>query len=117
MEYEYKALTYASVDLLWISYILRDIVYNTPLHCTLYTDNISATQLAHNPIFHARTKYIELSYHFICELVSIGFLQVLFAHSNNQLADLFTKGLPSSTFRSFCGQLLWHPPRHLEGAL
>jgi hypothetical protein len=39
----YKALTHASADLLWISYILRDIGYNTPLPCTLYSDNMGAT--------------------------------------------------------------------------
>jgi hypothetical protein len=77
---------------------------------------MGATQLAHNPIFHARTKHIELSYHFIRELVSTGFLQVSFIRSNNQFADLFTKGLPSSTFCFFSDKLLWHPPHHLEGA-
>jgi len=77
---------------------------------------MGATQLAHNHVFHARTKHIELSYHFICELVSTGFLQDLFVRSNNQLADLFTKGLPSSTFHSFRDKLLWHPSHHLEGA-
>jgi len=115
MKSEYKALTYASTDLLWISYILRDIGYNTPLHCTLYTNNMGAPQLAHNPVFHACTKHIELSYHFIRELVSTSFLQALFVRSNNLLADLFTQGLPSSTFHSFHDKLLWHPPHHLEG--
>ena len=113
---EYKALTHASADLLWISFILRDIGFPTSLPCTLYSDNMGATQLAHNPVFHARTKHVELSYHFIRELVSTGFLQVFFVRSTNQLADLFTKGLSSSTFCYFRDKLMWHPPHHLTGA-
>jgi hypothetical protein len=113
---EYKALTHASADLLWISFILRDIGFPTSLPCTLYSDNMGATQLAHNPVFHARTKHVELSYHFIRELVSTGFLQVSFVRSTNQLADLFTKGLSSSTFCFFRDKLMWHPPHHLAGA-
>lgn len=76
---------------------------------------MGAIQLTHDPVFHARTKDIELSYYFIYELVSTGFLQVLFVRSNNQLADLFTKRLPLSTFHSFRDKLLWHPPIILRG--
>jgi len=53
---------------------------------------MGATQLAHNSVFCAHTKHIELSYHFIRELVSTSFLQVLFVRSNNLFANLFTKG-------------------------
>jgi hypothetical protein len=76
---------------------------------------MGATQLAHNPVFHARTKHVELSYHFVRELVSKGFLQVSFVRSSNQLADIFTKGLPSSQFCYFRDKLMWHPPHHLAG--
>jgi hypothetical protein len=114
-ESEYKALSHASVDLLWISYLLRDIGFPAPLPCNLFSDNMGATQLAHNPVFHARTKHVELSYHFVRELVSKGFLQVSFVRSSNQLADIFTKGLPSSQFCYFRDKLMWHPPHHLAG--
>jgi hypothetical protein len=53
---------------------------------------MGATQVAHNSVFYAHTKHIELSYYFIRELVSTSFLQVLFVRSNNLFADLFTKG-------------------------
>ena len=114
-ESEYKALSHASADLLWISYLLRDIGFPAPLPCNLFSDNMGATQLAHNPVFHARTKHVELSYHFVRELVSKGFLQVSFVRSSNQLADIFTKGLPSSQFCYFRDKLMWHPPHHLAG--
>lgn len=63
------ALSISSRDVLWISYILREIGFPVSLPCSVYSDNLGATQLAANPIFHARTKHIETSYHFIRDLV------------------------------------------------
>lgn len=55
--------------------MLRDI--GLPLSSIqLYYDNMGVTQLAANPVFHARTKHIEVSYHFIRDLVSKGFLTI-----------------------------------------
>ncbi|CAL2250994.1 unnamed protein product [Prunus armeniaca] len=58
---------------------------------------VSAIHLASNPVFSARTKRIEVDYHFTRELVQHGFLQIQFVSSANQLADIFTK--PLSTAR------------------
>ncbi|GAB2290901.1 hypothetical protein Dimus_038129 [Dionaea muscipula] len=105
-EAEYKALTHAAMDLLWISYLLHDLGVSLDLPCVLHSDNMGATQLTINPVFHARTKHIELSYHFIRELVSRNFLRVAFVRSTNQIADVFTKGLSSSSFCDFRNKLL-----------
>ncbi|OMO62984.1 Integrase, catalytic core [Corchorus capsularis] len=115
-EAEYMALSIASRDVLWISYILREIGFPVSLPCSVYSDNLGATQLAANPIFHARTKHIETSYHFIRDLVCKRFLQVFHVHSQSQLADIFTKGLSSPVFHPFKHKLLWCSPQSLEGA-
>ncbi|XP_019246536.1 PREDICTED: uncharacterized protein LOC109226198 [Nicotiana attenuata] len=57
------------------------------LTCTIY--------LAHNPVQHARTKHIEIDVHFVREKVASGTLQVQYVPSQDQLADLLTKAVPS----------------------
>jgi hypothetical protein len=57
----------------------------------LWCDNLGATYLTANPVFHAWTKHIEIDFHFVRERVSAGELDVRFISSNDQLADVFTK--------------------------
>jgi hypothetical protein len=57
----------------------------------LWCDNLGATYLTANPIFHARTKHIEVDFHFVREKVSQGALNVRFVSSADQVADGFTK--------------------------
>ena len=63
-------------------------------------DNIGATYLSANPVFHARTKHIEVDYHFVRERVSQKLLQIKFISSKDQLADIFTKPLPLPQFEA-----------------
>jgi hypothetical protein len=64
----------------------------------LWYDNIGATFLTVNPMFHARTKYIEINYHFVQEKVASNQLKVQFICSTDQLADVMTKPLPLPRF-------------------
>lgn len=56
----------------------------------LWCDNLGATYLTANPMFHARTKHIEVDFHFVKENVAMGALDVRFIFSNDQVADGFT---------------------------
>ena len=57
--------------------------------------------MSRNPVHHRRTKHIELDIHFVREKVAIGELRVTHVPSARQLADVFTKGLPSALFFDF----------------
>ena len=60
-------------------------------HTHIWCDNLGATYLTANPVFHARTKHIEIDFHFVRERVTAGALEVRFISSGDQLADVFTK--------------------------
>lgn len=68
----------------FLSYLLQDIGLTLSSSISLYSDNMGATQLAANPIFHARTKHIEVSHHFLRDLVCSGRLSIRFVRSSNQ---------------------------------
>lgn len=64
----------------------------------LWCDNIGATYLSSNPIFHVRTKHIEIHFHYVRDQVLAKKLQDSFLSTTNQLADLLTKPLSSVRF-------------------
>nr|GEW42678.1 hypothetical protein [Tanacetum cinerariifolium] len=68
---------------------------STPI---LWCDNLGATYLSANPIFHARTKHVEIDYHFVREKVAQGDLRVQHIFAYDQIADIFTKPLPTLRF-------------------
>ena len=81
----------------------------------LWCDNISVLTLASNPVFHARTKHIEVDYHFVREKVLRCDLLLKFVASHDQLADILTKGLPSPRFLWLLFKLMWQFPMCLRG--
>jgi hypothetical protein len=98
-EAEYRALASASVELCWLRTLIKNLglyLYDPPI---LWCDNVSALAIASNPVFHARTKHVEVDFHFIRERVLRKDLQVKFVSTVDQLADIFTKGLPSPRFQ------------------
>jgi hypothetical protein len=67
----------------------------------LWCDNISATYLSANPVFHARTKHIEVDFHFVRERVSRKKLDIHIISTHDQIADGFTKAQPVRQLHEF----------------
>jgi hypothetical protein len=59
----------------------------------LLMDNMSAIALSKNPVHHGRSKHIDTKYHFLCECIEEGKVEVDHVGTTNQLADIFTKPL------------------------
>jgi hypothetical protein len=93
-EEEYKSVANATVEIMWIQTLMHEIQVSCPFTAKLWCDNIGAKYLSANPIFHARTKHIEVDYHFIRERVARKLLKIDFVSSRDQVADGFTKPLP-----------------------
>jgi hypothetical protein len=90
--------------------VLKDLGIFLPNPPILWCGNLFALALASNPVFHARTKHIEVDYHFIREKVVRRDVVVKLISITDQLADILTKCLPSPSFNRLRDNLL-HPFR------
>lgn len=68
------------------------------LHCKLFEDNNGALELAKSPRYRPRTKHIAIKYHHFREHVKLGKVSINAIDTSEQIADIFTKGLPSISF-------------------
>ena len=100
-EAQYKALVDGTAEVIWLQYLLRDLQILSPSAPTLWCDNLGATYLSANPIFHARTKHVEVDDHFVQDRVAKKDIQIRFIPSHDQLADVFTKLLLTASFTAF----------------
>lgn len=98
VESEYRPLAIVAADTSWIRFLLRGLGVSPPTLILLYCDNVSATYMALNPVFHTHTKHMEIDYHFLRELVVDGIIKVLFLFTTDQVVDIFTEGLPHPRF-------------------
>ncbi|KAF5785164.1 putative RNA-directed DNA polymerase [Helianthus annuus] len=104
-ESEYKALADTVAESIWLKALLHELGVTTKSSPTLWCDNLGATYLSANPVFHARTKHVEVDFHFVREQVAQGDLSVKFISTNDQIADVFTKPLSSQRFLSLRSKL------------
>lgn len=104
-ESEYRAMSIATCEIIWILKILHDLQVPVTLPVNLICDNKSAIQIGANPVFHERTKHIEIDIHFIREKISNGVIKTVKIESAHQTTDLFTKGLGSKQHNYLCSKL------------
>jgi histone deacetylase 1/2 len=105
IEAEYKALANGTAEAIWIQSVLKELGVHQPRPHVLWCDNLSATYLSANLVFHARTKNIEIDFHFVREKVALGALEVKFISSSDQLVDAFTKPVSLKVLAHFRSNL------------
>lgn len=97
-EAEYRTLATTTVELSWLHILFKEFKVFLPHMPMLWCDNISTIALSANPVFHSRTKHLEVDYHFVREKVLRKELCFGFVSGKDNLADVFTKPLPASLF-------------------
>lgn len=101
-EAEYKALTSTTKEILWIKRLLEELKVTRSEDVPLIRcDNKSAQSLATNPIFHARSKHIEVARHFVREKVQAKEIKLEHVDTSECVADILTKPLLKSSFMKF----------------
>ena len=117
-ESEYHSLATTTAELLWLQSLLRELGFFLPRPPVLWCDNIGATYLTANPAFHARTKHIEIDFHFVRDRVATRCLTVRYHSTKDQVANIFTKPLISHRFELLHDKLNVHStPFHLWGRI
>ncbi|XP_020676618.1 uncharacterized protein LOC110095421 [Dendrobium catenatum] len=108
-EAEYRAIATAACDIIWLQSLLTEFGINSS-PTKLFCDNVSALALAVNPVLHARTKQIEIDYHFIRDYIKRQQITVHHIASQDQPANLFTKSRSSLRFSNLRSKLTVQPP-------
>ncbi|KAG8489320.1 hypothetical protein CXB51_017422 [Gossypium anomalum] len=93
-EAEYRFVANTAVELRWLCSLLSELDVIIAQQPVIYCENVGATHLCANLVFHSRMKHVALDYHFINEQVQSGRLRVSHISTTDQLVDALTKPLP-----------------------
>jgi len=100
-EAKYRSATIVACEVVWLQKLLSDLGQLVDAFVVIYCDNINNILLANNSIYHARTKHIEVHYHFIREKVLAKEIDLIHVNTEYQVADIFTKALGTYKLRKF----------------
>ncbi|XP_019262451.1 PREDICTED: uncharacterized protein LOC109240276 [Nicotiana attenuata] len=113
-EAEYRSMAAATAEITWLTGLLKDLGINVSKPVSLFCNNKVAIQIAGNPIFHERTKHIEIDCHFVREKIKTGLIHPCYVSSSLQLADLLNRGLIVAQYCFLIFKLavlaIFHPP-------
>lgn len=92
-EAEYMALCDASKEAVYLLRLLKEVSEDSPNSLQLFNDNMGAQRLVVNPVYHARTKYIDIRHHYIREVMNSGRISLNYLPTEEMPADVLTKVL------------------------
>ncbi|RVW56301.1 Retrovirus-related Pol polyprotein from transposon TNT 1-94 [Vitis vinifera] len=104
-ESEYRAMAQATCEIIWIHQLLCEVGMKCTMPAKLWCDNQAALHIAANPVYHERTKHIEVDCHFIREKIEENLVSTGYVKTGEQLGDIFTKALNGTRVEYFCNKL------------
>ncbi|GJY56042.1 uncharacterized mitochondrial protein-like protein [Tanacetum coccineum] len=111
-EAEYRAMASTVSEIIWVRWLLSELYVHNPLATPIFCDNQAAWHIANNPVFHERTKHVEMDCYFVRERVESKEIILMKISSKMQIVDLLTKGLPAHQLQFLLGKICM---LHLEG--
>ena len=90
---------------MWLHQLLAEVGVKTSVPTKLWCDNQVALHIASNPVFHERTKQIEINCHFVREKIQLSLNFIGYVKIGEQLGDIFTKALSGDRVSYLCNKL------------
>jgi hypothetical protein len=100
-EAEYIAACSASCEAIWLRNLLTGLFDLEMDAIVIFCDNQSCIKMTENPMFHDKTKHIEIRYHYIRDMVQKGVVKLQYVGTDEQVVDVSTKPLPRVKFEYF----------------
>ena len=97
-EAEYRSMAALTCELKWLKALLLSLGVRHPKAIKIFCDSESALHIAKNPVFHERTKHIEVDCHFVRDAINDGLISLDHVPTSSYLADIFTKALGKKRF-------------------
>ncbi|XP_055826264.1 secreted RxLR effector protein 161-like [Solanum dulcamara] len=104
-EAEYRSMASGVSEILWLVDLCKELKVKVQLPVTLHNDSKLAIQITANPIFHERTKHIEIVLRFIKDKIHDGIIKTKYVTSKDQVANLFSKDLGKGQHDYLVGKL------------
>ena len=104
-EAQYIALSVAVREVVWLQKLLTNLFDHEMDPITIHCDNQSYVKLYDNPVFHDKSKHIEIKYHYIRDMVQRKTIHVQYLSTHENITDIFTKPLDMTKFKYFCKRL------------
>jgi hypothetical protein len=102
---EYIVASVASREAVWLRKLLSDFLSSELAPIVIHCDNQSCIKLTKNPVFHDKSKHIEMRYHYVRDMVQKNVLNIQYVPTVEQTTDIFTKPLSLTKFVYFRDKL------------
>jgi len=98
---EYKGVVIVACEIVWLQKLLSDLGQSMDAPVVIYCDNISSILFVNNPVYHVRTKHIEVHYHFIRKKIIAKEIDLIDVSTKDQVTNIFTKALRINKLKRF----------------
>ena len=98
-------MTRSVCEIMWLHQLLLAVSIEIPVLAKFWCDNLVALHIASNPVFHERTKHIDINCHFVCEKIQLSLISTGYVKTGEQLVDIFTKALTGDRVNYLCNKL------------